>query len=502
MSFDDAIKMMAIYSSNKGNDPNSVGEKGVGLKFVYFQSNYFELITTQSANATRIIIKDAKTWKNEIKETNLELEAEEIQSNKIGTIIIIKGIENDELFSMSIEQFEYIIRTRTAIGDTNFIWNDKNTPIELELNIISPDGEKYSKIIENKYWLPTDVYDKKKSVLDVDDFEQQCGGSAVTDKEKSAMMKDKIIEYKKECDRFKIYMCFVQKLSIWNDINEKCKLIDKNSDLIYGTLKEDTKVFHGGVFISTKGMPTGISIIPPSAGKAGYWNNTFILIQDNTIKFDIGRKSIDGRTTKRYNEEIKNVFNKITNLFIQFGSRNNVPLIDLYQSFDKAKIQREIDNMLDINSNYVIFKKTPTDQEASVCAIFYEMIGAKILNGIIPITSKYKEKYDLFADVGGHLSVFEFKSHLRNIIDDFDEIIKIFNELDYIVCWDVNDDDRKALKKEGITLIDLTTNKSELSETKIPLDSVTHIMQIQQYVKPVMIIDLKKYLELIETNIC
>ena len=100
----------------------------------------------------------------------------------------------------------------------------------------------------------------------------------------------------------------------------------------------------------------------------------------------------------------------------------------------------------------------------------------------------YQNKYDLYARVNDRTTIIEFKSHLRNIISDFSDYTKIFDEMDYIVCWDVNDQDTAKLKDEGIEVEKY--EPSEFSENNLP-SCVTHTMSITN-VTPIYIIDLKQ----------
>jgi hypothetical protein len=59
--------------------------------------------------------------------------------------------------------------------------------------------------------------------------------------------------------------------------------------------------------------------------------------------------------------------------------------------------------------------------------------------------SRYRSKYDLYALWGNRRLVIEFKSRLKNITRDCDDAQKIFNEINCLVCWDVSDDDARAL---------------------------------------------------------
>jgi len=67
-------------------------------------------------------------------------------------------------------------------------------------------------------------------------------------------------------------------------------------------------------------MPTGIRIEPETKGNAGYWANTFILIQDDHADFDIGRKFVDEKTTAKYKALASELFNRM----VSFVSRNDV----------------------------------------------------------------------------------------------------------------------------------------------------------------------------------
>ena len=62
--------------------------------------------------------------------------------------------------------------------------------------------------------------------------------------------------------------------------------------------------FQSGIEI-LKGMPTGIKIPEPTTGYAGYWKNIYMLFEDDSLVFDIGRKAVDGRSTRKIKEIAK-----------------------------------------------------------------------------------------------------------------------------------------------------------------------------------------------------
>ena len=121
------------------------------------------------------------------------------------------------------------------------------------------------------------------------------------------------------------------------------------------------------------------------------------------------------------------------------------------------------------------------------------MIGSGKIADLEPIYLGYRNKYDLYAyyisSEEQHLFKFvEFKSHLKNITKDFSEARKVFDEMDYIVCWDVNDSDVQELSNFGISCEEI--EQGTLHTLECP-QSVTHRLSIPNC-NPVYVIDLKK----------
>ena len=159
----------------------------------------------------------------------------------------------------------------------------------------------------------------------------------------------------------------------------------------------------------------------------------------------------------------------------------------------------KIESLPALNNSIINFKKLPSEQEASVAAIFYELVGMGKIDKVKPIISGYREKYDLYAEYNNHFICIEFKSHLRNIIRDFENNEKYANEIDYIVCWDVNDTDIQEMNKADISLT--TINKSNLfKENEMILPETNYILNYSNQATPIYIIDLKKLIFDLENN--
>jgi len=486
--------LLSPFSTSKENDMNSIGEKGVGLKFVIFQSDNF-LLKTKKLNAPKTSIakiENAKTWKNSNSEEDLHLKLEYTDELIEGTDILISGIDNDKIFEMNYDTMKFIVRTKTAIGNVLNIFEDQPN-IEVTLKMTDLNGEVNEEIIPYKYWLPIENV-KETEKINLKDYQKWVLEEDRSDQEKRNKLKNKIIYetgniIHNDTRNIRYWLCFVPKRRVWEDLSVQDKLLREEMLNDEESLREKNLCMHqAGIFTSVKGMPTGITISHPTTGNAGYWANIFVILEDKQLKFDIGRKSINGFVQAIYQKHLKEKFNKITNLVSKYIAGD--PETVRNPSWDRDNIKTEIDALPPLNSGKVNFLKLPNEQEASVAAIFYELVGKGTFENFNPIISGYKSKYDLYAQYKNHFIVMEFKSHLRNIIRDFDDLVKMFNEIDYIVCWDVNDDDKTDLHNNGLTLEML--NQSELFQNNEGyMKATTHQLIIASSVKPIYIIDLK-----------
>ncbi len=496
--------LLSPFSTNKEDDADSIGEKGVGLKFVIFQSNDF-LLKTKYINEdvkSVAIIKNAKNWKNNTNEEDLPLILKSTDEDFIGTDITISGIVNDKIFNMNFDTIKFILRTKTAIGNVLNIFED-NSNIKIKLKLITLNGDISEGDVPYKYWLPTESV-KNSDKLNLKDYNEWLNASDRSNSDKQNKLKNKII-YKydtinhNDVRKIKYWMCFVPKREVWNKLSINDNLLTEEivkDEVAYA--EKNLCIHQSGIYTSVKGMPTGISITPPNAGKDGYWANVFIILEDRQLNFDIGRKSINSAVKAMYQKHVKTLFNEITNKVSKYISGD--PDMAVNHIWNRDNLKMDIENLPPLDTSVVNFGKLPNEQEASVVAVFYELIGANKIENLRPIITGYREKYDLYAYYKNHFIVMEFKSHLRNIIKDFDDLVKLSNEIDYIVCWDVNDDDKTELYKKGLTLE--TVLDSNLFDNKEEyMKETTHKLIISSTSKPIYIIDLKELLSKLNEEI-
>jgi hypothetical protein len=373
---DDLPTLLKPFGTNKAEIDLAIGEKGVGLKFVIFSSNYFHIKTGNASGSAQAIIEDANNWKNSRDDKPLPLKFEKLNEQFTGTIVEVRGVDNENIFNLSFEQIKYVLRTRTALGSTKLIWGDDK---EIDINLYYKDINSipYQEKIPCKYWLITDVI-PENSKINLDDFEKWIKQGDRTDSDKVNKLKDKIIFKKGQFEHYnqriiKYFACFVPKRKVWNDLSIYFKLADGEKLTDDNWLSEYYYCkINNGIFISVKGMPTGISIDHPTTGYAGYWANFFMLFEDPFVRFDIGRKSIHGRQANIHRDYAKKIFNE----FLQYVTKYVAGDIVVEPTeWNRDEIFAEIDRLVDLNIPGINFKKSLLTKKLVLWQYFLSVLG-------------------------------------------------------------------------------------------------------------------------------
>ena len=343
--------------------------------------------------------------------------------------------------------------------------------------------------IPYKYFLLTELLGKDKKIS-MQDFNQFAAAPLRTDLDKRKKLQGKVFEYFDIEKKF--YALFVPKRD-WNQFTLKAKITtEENLNNDEWLLHNSYTTFQSGITVSVKGMPTGIEI-PPNVTGSGYFPNLFIIFEDSDIKFDIGRKSLKGRSSGRFKKQASSILSEYRKYVPKYASAiSDEELFE--EQFNRSEIFHEIDKMIPLKYQDIKLQKSPKDQEASVAALFYECIGNNKIKDILPLSSGYRKKYDLYALYkNDRHTIIEFKKKASDILRDFDTNRKLFNEIDCLVCWDVNENDMQMFRNKGIHLTELDY------QIKQAFSNATHTLEIQN-VNPMYIIDLKKHLDKLENQ--
>lgn len=467
------ISLVAPHESGKeeyGND--QIGQKGVGLTYVIFMCNSFSLRSRSVSGDFAGKIINGISWKTgSINETpSLEvIENTQVsyEPSETFTEIVLEGIEDSawdaegDIFNQSFEVLEFLIRTKTAIGSTRAIFGDTQDTIKIDLGLLSPDGSSELREINFSYLLPQDLL-SRDDIVSFNDFMAEA--ALLDDRQKTKKLQGKCLVDQGSINRagrnIKFHVFFAPSSKFWKDVSVKNELVSAST-----SAEDQSYLYKAGIYLATRGMPTGIEMNSPKTGASGYWGNTFILLEDDSLTFDLGRKSVPGRTQGLLKDISRELFNKITKLSNYLSSDPPIAsTVSSVLSKKKQEVFEELNALPNLPISSLRFKKNPDDQEAAVSALFHELIGNSTLKGYSVLKVGYKMTYDLWgyyeadkSHIGSNHRdrirdnslipiVIEFKYKAETILDDL-ESNKFFSDIDLLVCWEI---DEKKFAKERV----------------------------------------------------
>jgi len=448
-------KLLAPNVTDKENDKDLVGEKGVGLKFAIFSSNKFTLKTTSKIGSYACEVNNARDWLNNTSEDLIDVENEAPEKKdykplETYTEIEVNGLGDtaEQIFQYDLNELIYILRTRTFIGYTGKIFKNEDLDIAVNVEFTDEVGKTTKSKVDFGYWLPSNFFDKNK-LADVDQYETEA--VRLNDAQRAKKLSGKCLFSKKEITyggrKFWYYAFFVPKREFWKQMASEAKL---NREV------GGESLIGNGIFASTRGMPTGIEIVPPRGWAMGFWAQLFILIESDDFKFDIGRKTIPNREKIILQNIAKEQFGRFTGLWGLVSTTPPAPVTPIREMQKQERI-RILETLPNLGLMQIPYQKEPDYQEAAVVAIFHELLGANLIRGYYGYKSGYKESYDFWGKykinkeaLGKNIQtelkerkdvdlpfVIEFKYDASYIIDDVEHNKKHFEDIDLIVCWDI-----------------------------------------------------------------
>ena len=475
-------ELLAPNGTDKDSFSDLIGEKGVGLTYTIFISNEYILKTKSVSAHIEGKIKNASLWKNgKIDDIPYFEVAKWEEGNFLPedtyTEIFIKDVEQiypdeEDIFHQTIEVLVYLLRTKTAIGWLKGIFENRNLNIKVSLKLIDLNGEEYQvDDVSPTYMLPQEFISK---VIELGKFKSVA--ATLDDRQKAKKLQGKAIVKQgsetRSGRRINYYAFFAPTRNLWREISEKNKLFINVGG-------EKKLLYRGGIYVGVKGMPTGILIEPPVTGYAGYWPNFYIILEDDNIKMDVGRKSIPGRTKGILKDIAKNIFQEFLP-FIKYATADPAVTAGTFTTIQQYERKKEFDKLKklpDLGIEKINYLKHPDGQEAGVVALFHELVASGILKGYYTLKTGYKQTYDLWgiyrikkdyiSKSFHHLAneygiieyeiIIEFKYKAEDILSDFEKNIKYFTDIDLIVCWDL---DETKFAKQGVKVEPL--NKEDI----------------------------------------
>ena len=445
------------------------GEKGVGLTYIALVGNKLTIRTKSADGSRQATVIGAQDWIGRSRQlptieitplavlptssTFTEVEVGEIPRASAG---------DDELdiFELNFKQLAFLLRTRTAIGSTRTLFSDApDLDIQVRLAVKSAEGLLSAGPIDFSYFTPAELLPKKQLIelKDVIYLLGRAEGSKINGRS-IYFSKNYLSKGGKD---IKVY-CFLTSRRVFREESEKLKL------------PEDLRI-QGGVYVATKGMPTGILLPTPKTGRAGYWPNFYMVVEYDNVKLDLGRKSITGpRVVEMLSKQAGDVFNDVDR-YIKYAVREEEGTLDAVLS--QAELQDELIDIRgepavtfedgrggkDLPLQYPMLREPKLEQD--VVAMFAMVLARGLLPyELLRVSSIYR--YDAFIRFrhGNQTAVLvaEFKFAGESILKDLSEAKARYGQLQLLVCWSL---DLDKLRQEGFIVDILDGSRHDLPGT-------------------------------------
>jgi len=486
-------EMLAPGGGDKDGTGGEVGEKGVGLTYVVFSGDKFSIESrVVDGPVAGGLVEGAQSWLNKNHSKRPVFSPFESQQTsplsitidgsifpidsytKISVGGILPAQSDINIFNMTEPQLRLLLRTRTAVGVTKSMFDaSSKDEFDVYLSVNLPTGSAIKKV-EAKYIAPHSLL-AKSNLVSLDDVKQAfLSRSDLASRRKFLGGKSVWTTTKSVVNAWEINVYGVMLTD-----NEAFRALSKTTLGVESTEDDEsngTALFQSGIYVGTKGMPTGMRIAPKSGGVyPAYYRRCFFFVESEALKFDLGRKSLHYQYVSRLQSAVATIFADFEKIATYQGDAKVDPGAPQTTKAERMQLAQEnwaaAEALPELGDPAIQYKKHPNNQEAAVAAVFHELVGAKILNGYKTISTGYSTQYDLHAHYSSPgrqdiKCILEFKHDLETLIRDLEDKKKNFQEIDLLVAWDA---DETKLKKAGFDLKQVHGNI---------YDGVTHMLSV------------------------
>lgn len=553
----DKIGQVIVFgrSLKRPGQQSKYGFMGFGLTFVAFQSSYLKIESSYIESGKNKGKKSQRSYRNlysyifkkeDLPDAENKTDIEDVKDH--GTKIDVqfpidedafqdRQLDIDKLFyyCANLKLFEYILRTKTAIGNTDHLFG-KQPICDI---IITVDTTETTLNIPFKY-------------LDISEILEK-GLKEKKDRFKSIFDYQQLIELTKSHPK-------AQQLqsrrvpAIWYatenpvEIGERPPI--KVDYYIFATSQErikrynrevlklhngDVECLSNGVFLSLDGMPSSIRL---DSWPDFYYSQFTIIVDAKSIKKDLeaGRKGISNYRKKQLLEKAEQLL--LEKNFIKYRgyiediikpTENNHNCKDqmIRDVIEKKRriMTKKANGIFRISEQIELSQQWfPPIEEQEVIALFMELIGKKRLQGyylqkistndqydaIFEYKLKYyeglkepdspayhevdrplgikKEKFleEIDNEIYHEKLIVEFKKTLNSIYKDIHDKKKDLRDIDLLVCW--AGDSQTIYDETGDELLEIDISQRDL-------DGITHQLWSVDARKNIPVICLKTFLE-------
>ncbi len=349
----------------------SRGEKGMGLTFLALGSNFLHIRTCDGRERQEVTVEGARNWVRSLGKAKPAVgkhwtdAADRLLGSSRYTQITVGGIDPEDfdrdLFLSGIEELVWDLRTKTAVGNTRYLFEQPFLPdrheneIEVTLRYTDEFGKRVDHRVPYAYATPEELA-PDRPVIDLTEVRDLLADEQVR------KLRGAAVRYVN-----RIRLPNGRLVSMYAYITNGDEMRARLSDRPWATNWQ-------GFFIATREMPTGVplglSVIPTRA----YERRVFALIVDDELVLDMGRKTLHGQTRKMLVKAVTLAWQRDLSKVVPRVAPE-VAIRDVDVAALSAAIERSL-NRKDLNAP-VPYLKAPSSR-AGVVALFHELVAARL----------------------------------------------------------------------------------------------------------------------------
>lgn len=425
------IKFLLPKASGK-KIKHDYGFKGYGLTFVAFISRFFSItskpFTTENSYGYEIsnifdwLISDSLPFPNFPDQasllndpdmnnwnTKISIRYDDDYQRRFDAVAALDLVNDMLIDETDLEKFEYILRTKTAVGNTKILFSQPPlVAIDIKLNVIFPDGKISNRSLPYSYYHPVHHSEISVNTFEFANYVTQSRAANFTRGFRGLTHKIKA-------------QTIGQRTPLVADIHlsavSATRLGNIEKELRLDTIEDPGAKISCGIYLSIDGMPTGIRLDSWDK-KGGQYKRYYVIVDcslDISNTLDSGRKGITSHYANLIDAEVIRLLNTSQiegfDTFSSYSSRdldigrgtplgNNGFTVPEFQSdIRNAKAQHDIDlisfneQVLKVNKYSPLLSIPHSEQE--VVALFYSLLSQNIIKGYKTVYQAGSEKvYD------------------------------------------------------------------------------------------------------------
>lgn len=362
----------------------SRGHKGIGLTFLALAADHLRIRTCDGEIRSDLTVNGGHSWVRTQGRTEKPVAQGRTQApdsllgSETYTQIHIASLDltefDDDLFATGIDDLIWLLRTRTAVGNTRSLFGtDPDTTargnIDVELTFTEVTGRETTREVPYSYASPAELIPANRIIeyAEIEDLDQK----AIIARVRGNALRYVGVEGTDSGRAVSVYMLAID----GRDMREIFEQRQARGEYV-PVDPEGAFADWQGFWVAARDMPAGVSFQPNVIQPRTYERRMFMLLQDDELRLDIGRKSLAGSTTRMLRGVVKSVWEeRLRSAVTRMTRATDGPDAEVFAALVHSARERD---ELGVD---VPYRKRPLEP-TGVLALFHEVLSHG--NGYLP----------------------------------------------------------------------------------------------------------------------